>query len=370
MAHIELLDPDIPLPRRLLRGFAYPASGAGLFVCITLALCWYLTLLPSLVGFIVTLVLYVATFGYAIDSMVSTANGYARLPEVSLERAGSPKGVTCVYALVFLVGMLVPHAFRPALAFAVLVMPAMVMSLAFDGDFLLAVNPATWLRVVARFGPAYLVPVAGNLVTLAVIWLLLPVRAWMPGLLYPPVFGFCFAYLVLLDFHWMGLCIWHCRERLGMTPEAPELASAAGQDADELLASECRTMAEDDLEQAAIRLRDRIRERAAPASVHTLFRELVRRMGRDDVLLEHARAWITQLCANGEARRALGLVQECRGIDPAFSPATLDDSATLAHLASRMGMRDLACHLARSVLERWPQAEEAHRLSGIAGRSQ
>ncbi|HET6586475.1 MAG TPA: hypothetical protein VFG67_01720 [Oleiagrimonas sp.] len=366
MAHTELVDVDLPLGQRLLRGLGYPMSGGGLSACIALALCSYLTLLPMLIGFAIKLLLCAAAFGYAIDGMVSTADGYAQLPEVSLSHTGSPKGVTFVYVLILLAGMAIPHAFWPALAFAVLVMPAMVMSLAFDGDFFLATNPATWVRVVKRFGMAYLVPVLSNVVILAVIWLLPPMRAWLPGLLYPPVFGFCFTYLVLLNFHWMGLCIWHHRERLGMTPGAPKQASAAGQDADEMLASECKALAENDLELAAMRLRDRIRKRMAPASIHLLFRELARKLGRNDVLLDHAQAWITQLCTNGEARRALGLVQECRDIDPAFSPAAPDDTEMLAHLASRMGMRDLASHLARSILERWPQGEAAGRLGDMA----
>lgn len=366
MAHTELVDVDLPPGQRLLRSLGYPLSGAGLSVCIVLALCSYLTMLPLLIGFTIKLLLCAVAFGYAIDGMVSTADGYAQLPEVSLSHAGSPKGVTFVYLLILLAGLAIPHAFWPALAFTVLVMPAMTMSLAFDGDFFLAANPATWVRVVKRFGLAYLVPASGNVVILAVVWLLPLMRAWLPSLLYPPVFGFCFTYLVLLDFHWMGLCILHQRERLGMTPGAPKLASAAGQDADEMLASECKTLAENDLEQAAMRLRDRIRQRAAPASIHLLFRELARKLGRNDVLLDHAQAWITQLCANGEARRALGLVQECRDIDPAFSPAAPGDTEMLADLASRMGMRDLASHLARSILQRWPQGEAASRLGDIA----
>ncbi|HET7299752.1 MAG TPA: hypothetical protein VFJ01_03800, partial [Oleiagrimonas sp.] len=189
MAHTELVDVDRSLGQRLLHGLGYPMSGGGLSACIALALCSYLTLLPMLIGFAIKLLLCAAAFGYAIEGMVSTADGYAQLPEVSLSHTGSPKGVTFVYVLILLAGMAIPHAFWPALAFTVLVMPAMVMSLAFDGDFFLAANPATWVRVVKRFGLAYVVPVLGNVVILAVIWLLPPMRAWLPSLLYPPVFG-------------------------------------------------------------------------------------------------------------------------------------------------------------------------------------
>ncbi|MGH8126172.1 MAG: hypothetical protein ACREPK_10050 [Rhodanobacteraceae bacterium] len=370
MPAIRLASADMPLSARLLHGVAYPVRGAALASCITLALCRYLTLLPSIFGTLVSIIIWAATWRYAIDCMIRTADGYADPPEVSLDdRVGSPRTILVLHVLVILLlvatAALARDAFWVTLALAAVLLPAIDMSLAFDGSIVVALNPATWARVFARFGAAYLIPVLANAVLALLVWAALEGASKLPLLFALPLYGFACTWLVLLDFHWMGLLVWHYRERFGMRPEAPELARKLGQGADDELVHECEALAKDDAEAAAIRLRDRIRERSAPAPVHALFRNLLHRLKRKDLLVQHGQTWIAQLCANGETRRALGIVQECREIDPAFVPDDPDSAAELARLASRIGMHGLAVHLAQRFIQRWPQHAAVPGISGL-----
>lgn len=366
---------DMPLAARLLEGPQYPLRGGALFACITLGLCHYAVLLPSVIGVIAGLLVWMATWRYAIDCMVQTANGYDDPPEVQLDdRGGNPPGIFALHVVVVLactaVSMLAPGYLWLALACAALLLPAIDMSLAFDGDMLVALNPVTWLQVIARFGVVYVVPVATNAALAALIWIAREGIGRLPLLVSLPVFGIVCTYLVVLDFHWMGMLVWHYRERFGMAPEAPELATGMGLDADQTLLEECAALAEADPEEAAIRLRDRIRDSFAPAPVHTRFRALLRQLQRDDLLISHGQTWIAQLCAGGDERRALGVVQECREIEPDFLPDDPANTAALARTAARIGMQELAWYLANGFVQRWPRHPAVAEIAKLPAPAQ
>src|SRR5690625_57441 len=94
MSRIELIAANQPLAQRMAGGLRYPLTGAGLATCIALALCWYLTLLPSIAGLAVAILIWITTFTYAIECMVQTAAGYAKPPEVALpDRASNSRAM-------------------------------------------------------------------------------------------------------------------------------------------------------------------------------------------------------------------------------------------------------------------------------------
>jgi hypothetical protein len=362
---------DMPLGERLLAGLAYPLRGGALMACIALGLCHYVMLLPSFVGVIAAAIVWIATWRYAIDVMLQTADGFDDAPEVAREdRGGNPAALFLVHVFAILaciaVSFWAPGLLWLALVIAVLLLPAIDMSLAFDGDISVAMHPATWFGVFGRFGSAYLIPVVANAVLALVLGIAQAGIGQLPRLLALPVFGFVCTYLIVLDFHWMGVLVWHYRERLGMAPEAPALAGAMEAGADQQLLDECEALAESDPEEAAIRLRDRIRERFAPAEVHGRFRTLLRRLRRNDLLLSHGQTWIAQLCAEGDERRALGVMQECREIDPRFLPDDPANTALLARTASRIGMHELAWQLANGFVQRWPGHQDTPALRLLA----
>ena len=370
MSRVRTAVEDMPLADRLIGGLAYPLRGGALMACIALGLCHYAMLLPSFVGVIAASIVWLATWRYAIDVMLQTADGFDDAPEVAREdRAGNPNALFLVNVFAILaciaVAFWAPGFLWLTLIVAALLLPAIDMSLAFDGDVSVAMHPATWFSVIARFGSAYLIPVAANAALAVVLGIAQAGIGQLPRLLALPVFGFVCTYLIVLDFHWMGVLVWHYRERFGMQPAAPALVDSMGWDDDQRLLDACQRIAATDPEAAAIELRDRIRDHLAPAPIHRMFRDLLRQLGRHDLLLTHGQTWIAQLCASGDARRALGVVQECRDIEPHFLPDDPANVATLAENAQRSGMHRLAEHHARGFAQRWPRHEAANRVAAL-----
>lgn len=376
MPSIRLAEADAPLSGRLFRGFAYPLHGAALSSIVVLTLAHYLSLLP-LAGWFFELLIWAATYAYALECLRCTADGYAEPPEVTRETGMQGGWLLVALLLIALAATALARwkfgagAWWLTFAFA-LVIPAIVIALAFDDGLGAALNPLNWVRTMQRFGAPYFVLVLLQLIVGGVQGVAQDLyQSGASAVIELPLFYLLCTYATVLNFHWMGLMVWHYHERLGMRPEAPERAKARGQDADDDLMRECEALARTEPEEAAIRVRDRIRERTAPAPVHVLFRTLLRKLARNDLLLSHGQAWIAQLCASNDARRALGLVQECREINAGFVPDDPDATATLARLAARLGMHDMATHLARGFVARWPRhdaAEEVGRLAAGADR--
>lgn len=371
MSPIRLATADAPLSARLVQGLAYPLQGAALSSIVALALAHYLSLLP-LAGWFFELVVWAATYAYALECLRRTADGYAEPPEVTRETGMQTGWLVVALLLIGVAATSLAHwkygagAWWLTVALA-LVIPAIVMALAFDDGLAAALDPRRWLLTMRRFGAPYFVLVALQLVVGGVQGVAQDFyQSGTAVVVELPLFYLVCTYATVLNFHWMGVLVWHYRERLGMRPEAPERARLTGQDADEKLVGECSALAQRDPEAAAIRLRDRIRERSAPVPVHALFRSLLRTLKRNDLLSSHGQTWIAQLCAAGDVRRALGVVQECREIDPHFLPDDPDNAAALAQTAARIGMPALAQHLARAFVDRWPEHHAAPALKALA----
>lgn len=373
MPRIALAATDTPLVERLRSGFGYPLRGAGLATCVVLALIHLLGLLPSYVGVLAAALVWAATWRFAADCLLHTAHGYADPPDVGSEgNSASGWALTAIHlllvALCVLAIVFFPHLLWPVLIVAALVLPAIDMSLAFDGNLSLALNPLHWQRVIAGFGMAYLVPVALNLLLALTIVLASVSTALLPRLLALPLFGFVVTYLIVLAFHLMGAMIHQRHERFGIEPEAPKLARASGQDADQILLAEVDALAHTDPATATRMLVARLQDRAAPAPLHLAYRQLLQRQKLRDGLLVHGQIWMAALIAQGESRRALGVLQDCCGIDAGFIPDDPRTCGELADLAARLGMRRLALHLCRGYLAHWPRDPQLPHYGLLAAR--
>ncbi|MFC5441337.1 hypothetical protein [Rhodanobacter ginsenosidimutans] len=374
MPRVEIVATDTPFAQRLQDGFGYPLRGPALATCVVLALVHYVGLLPGFVGALASALVWAATWRYAADCMQHTANGYADPPDVGSEgNSASGWGLTAIHLLVVALCVVsivfFPSLLWPVLILAALVLPAIDMSLAFDGNLALAINPLNWLRVIGAFGAAYLIPVAINLLLGVLIVVASVTTAQLPRVFALPLFAFAYTYLILLAFHLMGAMIHQRHERFGMVPEAPALARASGQDADESLIETARQQAIDDPMAALRQLAGRLREHAAPPAVHQTYRELLHRQGLRDDLLVHGQIWIAALIAQGESRRALGVLQECIGIDTGFIPDDPQTCGGLADLAARVGMSRLAIHLGQGYLAHWPRDPQAPHYGLLAARA-
>lgn len=372
MPRIEVVSADTPFGERLQSSFGYPLRGAGLATCTALTLAHYAGFLPG-IGTLASLLVWAATWRYAADCLFHTAHGYADPPNVGSEgNSASGWGLTAVHLLLVALCVLAvaffPDALWPVLVVAALALPAVDMSLAFDGNLALAINPLNWVRVINTFGPVYLVPVAINLLLGLLIVLASVGSHLLPRWLALPLFAFASTYLIVLAFHLMGALIHLNHERVGLVPEAPQLVKAAGQDEDSHLVDTARAQAASDPVAALHLLADRLRQHNAPAPVHQLYRELLRKQGLRDDLLVHGQIWIAALIAQNEARRALGVLQECCSIEPHFVPDDPRTCGELADLADRLGMARLAIHLGRGYLAHWPRDPQAPHYGLLAAR--
>jgi hypothetical protein len=374
MARIAVAQPDAPFRERLRSGFGYPLRASGLATCVALALCHcVVALLPSYIGVLTRLFVWAATWRYAASCLLHTANGYADPPDVGVEsNDASGWGLTAIHLLVVafcaLAVVFYPHALLPLLIGFALVLPAIDMSLAFDGNMALAINPLNWARVIGAFGSAYLAPVAINALLGLTLVLASITTAFLPQILAQPLFAFAYSYLAVLAFHLMGVLIHQRHERFGLDPEAPRLARAVGQDADEALLAQVQALAPDDPMAATSLLVARMQNQLAPTALHLAYRRMLQQQGFRDGLLVHGQIWMASLVAQGEARRALGVLQECCGIDAHFIPDDPRTCRELADLSARLGMRRLALHLGRGFLNAWPRDTDAPHVGLLAAR--
>ncbi|AND67779.1 hypothetical protein ATSB10_03250 [Dyella thiooxydans] len=374
-AHVRIrtVDPATPLGERFATGLGYPLRGAALPTLVGLALVHYLGLLPLFLGTAASLLVWGATWRYAAECMLHTANGFADPPDVGLgDSDRAAWGLTAVHVLAAVACVAVPlyspGLFWPTLLAVALVLPAIDMALAFDGSLPLALNPLHWGEIIRRFGWTYLLPVGINVAVGILAVLASLVSARLPRLLSLPLFAFACTYLIVLGFHLMGAMIHRRHEHFGLTPEAEVITEALGGHDDQRLLDQVRELATNDPMAATRLLVPRLQDREAPAELHQAYRDLLRRQRLNDALLVHGQIRIAALMANNEPRKALGMVQDCMTIDPDFLPDDPGNAGALAETASRSGMRRMALKLCRGWLARWPRDGRAPTVALLAAR--
>lgn len=360
MPRHALADASTPFAQRILIGVRYPLRGAAPLTILAVAAFDLLSLIP-MAGLRVLAVFlgWIALYTYAIECLRHSADGFADPPEMAvntedrtslalilIQLAGN---AIAVLAPMFLgvPGLLV------SLVFA-FVLPIMTMSLTFDGVGA-ALNPMTWIAVVGRLGGDYLL-----LFAIVMVSSLLQAGAQYamkdhgPTFVGTAAFYLVANYLTIYNFHLMGALIHHRHETLGYQPESQVIAEAMNPDDDVALLGHVNLIARDDIPGATDILTERLREGLAPVAMHTRYRELLRVQGRLPELLVHGQIWIAALVQAREERRALGVVQDCIDVDPAFLPDATITCGPLADTAAHGGMTRLALHLALGYLRAWP----------------
>jgi hypothetical protein len=373
MPRVATVAVDLPFAERLRQGFGYPLRGGALATCVALALAHYVALLPAFIGLLGGALVWAATWRYAADCMRHTAHGYADPPEVGIDGDDAAGwALTAIHLFAIACGVLAtvffPSMLWPVVVLFALVLPAIDMTLAFDANLALALNPMHLARVMAGFGRAYLIPVAINLLLGMLVVLASMTTAVLPRLLALPLFAFAYTYLVVLAFHLMGGMLHQRREHFGIEAQAEALAAATGQDEDSRLAAQARELAADDPQAALGLLAGRLQDRVAPTALHETYRELLRRHGMREALLVHGQVWIAALAAGGEEHKALRLVQECSELDPAFLPDDPANAGILADSAARHGMNRMAARLCRGFLKTWPRDARAPGCALLGAR--
>ncbi len=371
MSKVELIDLRQPLSRQLQDALRYPLRASALPALVAFTLAHYLALLP-VAGWLLELVIWAATYRYALECLRHSANGFAQPPEIAEPGQGGLALVAILLWSILLTLAVKLHFGGGAWLVSALVavtLPAIAMSLALDGSITHALNPLVWLQVMLRFGPIYgLLIGVQYLIALVVGVTQHGFEHALPRLLALPLFYFVANYATLFNFRLMGVLIHQRHEHFGLQPQAHRLATQNHQDDDQRLLEAVDELAPGQPQAALELLLPRLRDRAAPAALHLAYRRLLKQQGRHDALLVHGQIWMAALIAQGEARRALGVLQECISLDAGFIPDDPRTCGELADLASRLGIRRIALHLCRGYLAHWPRDPHLPHYGLLAAR--
>jgi hypothetical protein len=327
----------------------YPMQAGALSTVVAIAIAHLVALLPA--GFIIDLFVWAAFFKYAFEVLRWSANGRAAAPEISFTVSDS----TGRYAMLLLVlseVLIFLFAFYwggwagIVLGLALtLAMPAMVMILAIDEDFIRALNPFAWIALAIRLGRTYFVLVG---VFVAAVFVQSIVSAALatalPGFIVT-LLVFCVAnYLMIANFHLIGWVIHEHADELGYTGHI-ELQAAPPPDAgpdERIIDSARRRAAGDDVEGAIALLRDEIAVRPDAVALHEEYRHWLRQTDAQADLLTNSRHYISALLVHHKDHAAFEVARDAYALDPGFGLDKPEDVTRLGAAAAAAGQSQLA----------------------------
>ena len=338
-----------PFWLRLRQITLYPLQKEALFTISAFALLRILGFLPGSIGRIANLLVAVAVYKYATEVLVATANGRMDAPtgyqtdeEVGWLQVKLQAGLV-ILAVLAMVLLPVPLAIA-AVVFIGFGIPGATMSAAIDRNLWHALNPVTWVQIMARLGaPYFLVGVLSFVILMSQLnaqSLLLPFLPTWLGLI---VFYFISHYATVVTFHLMGYLIYQYHELLGYEVEERQVIKRPMEagilaDAEELV-REGNTQAAEEM------LREEIDTRGAIPAVHDRYRKLLALRGDTEKLLKHGREYLNVLINQDQDKKALEVIRECRALDKAFMPTEPGYITRLAHKAAEIGQSQLALEI-------------------------
>ncbi|HEY8010179.1 MAG TPA: hypothetical protein VIE67_04210 [Rudaea sp.] len=343
--------------------FAYPLQGAVVSAIIAFAVAHgVVDLLPYPVNLGIDLIVWGAFFRYGLEVLRWSANGRDAAPEISFTVASSAgRFAMLLLVLVELLLILITSRYgsRVALASGVAMMlatPAAVMILALDEALAHALNPFAWLGLALRLRGAYLILVAFFAAAITVQSLAAGVITRVaPGLLVLPLVFCIVNYLMIANFHLIGVVIHQYRDELGYAghlqlgdpPPPPDPMLAV------LEAARIRA-ATGDVRGATALLRDEAESRPDGVSLHFEYRRRLRQQGGSAELAAHARQFIPILLARQQNADAVDIAGESLQTEAAFTLDDADDISRLAAAAAEGGQHLVALALVAGFHERFP----------------
>jgi len=354
--HIE------PFWQRLPAISRYPAHASALTTIAVLAVCHLIVYIP--LGFLLDLLVWVALYKYAFECLRASADGRLEPPELAVsvddELGWSQIWLQVAFGLLNVLGFVI---FGPvggsivaiALAFA---LPGAIMSLAMDESLPRALNPMTWIAILARIGWPYLAVAALYFVfNVSQRYAQALVVPFLPPIVALIVFYFITHYVVIATFHLMGYLIYQYHDEVGYAPNvAPPPLRRASDDPDQgLLDESAELVREGQPETAADLLGEQIRARGGSDAMHTQYRKLLALTGRRDEQLRHGRERISVLLVQDKDRRAVDVARECLDLDPAFQLAQADEITRVAAKAAEARSTEVALKLVSGFHKRYPK---------------
>lgn len=339
------------------------ATVAGI-VSITLAL--VVARLVPVLGWLLALISWGAALRYAFELLRFAAHAEPEPPELALT---VPTGLVwgflgmqaVLIGLPLALWLWTPLPLWPLLLVAAAIQPAAVLTLVLRGDWIDALNPAQWLRVVQAFGPGYVV---------LLLWLwsvqliALYGGAWLgsslPGMLGYALTQACAVTGLYLCFHRMGWDVYAAREALDFTPQPLAVPLTRPADRDQRLLDELAPLkAARDWLGIDRRLREEYRERAVGVALLALHREALLAIGDRWAINEQAGRYLQCLLVQQQADRALALLKDCIADDPDFTLLDPLDGARMADKAAARGLPRLALAVLDAQLRKHGREPEA-----------
>lgn len=350
---------------RLPRLLTYPLRSPMPWMLLALAVFRQLDRLPSLLGLVFAVLFWVMAFKVAVEALTNTAEGrYEPLGNNDLWATDGDAVRQLVLQVLAVVAVVLVAYFGGlwaalgAYGVMLVAMPAAVTTLAMSGSLGAALNPLTWLALMARLGGQYVAVVAVILVMSLLVgaaeWLL---TAQLPGFVGRVPATMVGLYGLILTFHLLGDMIHRNRAALGLeTTPAIRRAAYANPAEDDAMAEADALAVEGEFARAAERLNDMFRGRGASDPLHDRYRELLVQAGDLERLARHDGEYISALLATQKPRRALQVYVDTKARVPAFVPAHDEHVAELVAQALRTGQTSLAVQLADGFETRFPES--------------
>ncbi|UXI66971.1 tetratricopeptide repeat protein [Tahibacter amnicola] len=359
--------PIQPFWDRIPETFKYPMHPTVLYPLIVLSVANLLTLLPGKIGRMFWFLIIAGIYKIAFEILRATADGHMEPTEGGLDVPDS-SGRYAIGMQVVLIGICVaafvfggPWIGLFTTLVVVFAMPGIAMSYAMDENFVHAINPATWLQIMARAPGGYFAAFGVMLgIFFASNVLQGYLMAFLPILLLVPVLFFVSNYALFAVFHLMGYLIYQYHEDFGYEPKRPEpLLRRANTDPDQAILDEAGQQESEGRPEAAVEiLRDHIRARGGTDAVHQNYRRLIRAKGDQAELLRHGKEWLAIQLAQDREKGAVELVRELMELSPDFTPADAESTTRLARRAAALGHSQLALRLLNGYGKRFPKSAD------------
>lgn len=370
--------PIVPFWNRLREISLYPLKSGALTTIVVLSLCHLVDFLPlGIVGWLFRLLIWVALYKYAFECLRATANGRLEPPEIAVSvedsLGWSQIWLQVAFFVLNLAGFLLlgPVGGSLVAIFLALALPGAIMSLAMDENLGHALNPATWLSVMARFGwPYFAVAALYFVFSVSQRYAQALVVPFLPPVVSLIAFHFITCYAVVATFHLMGYLIWQYHEDIGYEPRSASMPlRGGGAGEDQRFLDEAAALARDGKQETACDvLRTQLRGRGGGEAMHAHYRRLLAQLGRREEQLRHGREWITVLLGQDNERKAVDVARECLELDGAFEPAEIEESTRLARKALDLGATQVALKLVSAAHRKNPKHRDVPQNSLLAAK--
>ena len=356
-----------PFWQRIPKFFLYPLNVTPLMLLFIFAgLQWILT--GYMVGFLLSLVIFVVFMKYAYIVLEQTSQGYLE-PE-KLNTSDLTEELELPFKqliIVILVGVLYGYLQSAGLWFigallTALILPSSTMVLAVEHSFFKAINPMMLIGVSKRIGIQYL--------TLCVFLFLLLTSSeilmglifnYFPELIVPGVMWLIHMYFFLVMFNMMGYVLFQYHESLGYTPDVEILEQLddveSARENDSGMSDVTILYHEGRFEEAQARLSELIKETPGNMAYRDRMHKLLINTKNISALREYSGEYISRLMEESRPSEALRVFSDCYNLDKTFKYGSGAQRHAMAELLYNNGQSRAALSLLNNLHKDQPGYE-------------